>query len=849
MSGHPTHETKERLVRLESLFFDALAMPEDQIPAFLDDVCGEDQDLRTTLEEMIAADQDRSGLIDTAPWSPEQIGRRLAIQAGEDRFAGEGTQVGRYLLLDLVGEGGMGTVWRARRADEGPERIVALKLIREAAHTPATVQRFRKEEQVLARLEHPNIARLYDGGTTELGRPYFVMEYVQGVPITEYALRHALTVEQRLRLVQKVCEAVQYAHGSLVLHRDIKPANILVTSEGTPKLLDFGIAKILEDSDSPATNITQTEARVLTPRYASPEQIRGDRLSVATDVYSLGVVLYELLTGCNPHEADSGTRHALERAILEKEIVKPSGAVQKKEAQPSYGHRAWARRLRGDVDTVCMMALRKSPRQRYRSALELGEDIRRHLQGLPLLARPPGPVARLARSVSKRRGSIVASIIGALLGIGLMTAYGVQAFLVPGWQEEHVRQARLAIVGDQANTVIYNLLFFSYVGWNPDQIVAGEPDSRLLAARESYAKAMNLGDVSETGVGEEAMLRLADAVRNAPEQAHAILESLPYSVPLTEIYVAQLTDHRQRAAFTAPQRGDASMFDLRCLGFVALFLGDQLTTIDSWSSLSLTEPDPVVEALLGYVHLALNEPELAYGRLLSAYRAYTESGALAIYLADAAVRSGDLALAGHLLEVTQADKFRDVHFARERIEGMYLLANGQEVAALEIFCNENVTGYNAVAAVQLARYMERTEGRESAIRTIVGRVHPLQGGSERATFEYFVSLMEAWWAETDEKERLLLAQAVVGNEDSSRRAWFEDALRRFSFAVKTLEDSRQQGSEQLLLDARSRWSDLVNPVDEESHESARDELVRLASRLPDAIMLGRVPEVCEESGR
>ncbi|MGB0717339.1 MAG: serine/threonine protein kinase, partial [Phycisphaerae bacterium] len=373
-----------------------------------------------------------------------------------------GDQIGNYELLDIVGKGGMGTVWKARRTDKRADRVVALKLIRSGMDSQTALRRFRLEEQVLARLEHPHIARLYDGGNSA-GQPFFVMELVEGIPLNEFVRQRGLSVDERLTLYQNVCDAVHYAHSELVLHRDLKPGNILVTQDGDPKLLDFGIARILEHDHAVSAGITATDTRVLTPAYASPEQVRGERLSTSTDIYSLGVVLFELLTGVLPYEADRTSRHQLERAILEQEPIRPSTMVAQDTGLPQRVRKRLSRELRGDLDAICMKATARSPDQRYRSAQEMGEDVRRYLHGAPLLAKPPSTLAVMGRLIKRRRGVIGATTVGTALGLFAAALFVVSQFMVPRWQEEYITEARAAIVGAESNNNIglYNVLYFS----------------------------------------------------------------------------------------------------------------------------------------------------------------------------------------------------------------------------------------------------------------------------------------------------------------------------------------------------------------------------------------------------
>ncbi|HEV8511261.1 MAG TPA: serine/threonine-protein kinase, partial [Gemmatimonadales bacterium] len=275
--------------------------------------------------------------------------------------------IGPYRVLRELGQGGMGTVFLAERADNQYQKTVALKLLRGwSVGNDRSVRRFLEERQILAGLDHPDIARLFDGGVSADGRPWFAMEYVEGVPIDRFCTERDMAIERRLELFCRVCAAVQYAHRNLVVHRDLKPANILVTADGQVKLLDFGIAKLLDDGANLAASLTATGERLMTPMYASPEQVRGEAVSTATDVYALGVLLYELLTDRYPYRPATREPHAVVKAILEQEPERPSVAVPKH-----------TRRLRGDLDTIVGKAMQKDPGRRYGTAEQLEADVRR----------------------------------------------------------------------------------------------------------------------------------------------------------------------------------------------------------------------------------------------------------------------------------------------------------------------------------------------------------------------------------------------------------------------------------------------------------------------------------------
>src|SRR5437870_728933 len=341
----------ERWQQIEEIVQLALDCAPQNRSALLDSACGEDAELRREIESLLALHGD-SGFT-TSPAFEDGI-KILEQRNGE---LNKGRRIGAYRVLRQIGRGGMGTVHLAARADDAFQKLVAIKIILRGLDTEDIIQRFRGERQILAMLDHANIARLLDGGTTDDGLPYFVMEYVEGKPLNEYCTKRQLDLKERLALYRSVCEAVQYAHRNLVVHRDLKPGNILIAGNGVPKLLDFGLAKLLEPDTETAK--TFTAMRMLTPDYASPEQVRGEPVSTASDVYSLGAILYELLTGARPHQFGTRSADWIERAICREEPEKPST----KNAL-----------LRGDLDNIVLKAMAKEPQRRYASVEQLSED-------------------------------------------------------------------------------------------------------------------------------------------------------------------------------------------------------------------------------------------------------------------------------------------------------------------------------------------------------------------------------------------------------------------------------------------------------------------------------------------
>ena len=402
--------------------------------AALERACGADGELRREVEALFAADLAAEGFLESPALEQASVLLEAGLRDAAEPPLERAPAVAGYRLLRRIGEGGMGEVYLAERTDGHFEQRVALKLLRTGV--PRDLHsRFLRERQILARLEHPGIARLLDGGTADDGTPYFALEYVEGEPITAFCRSHSLGVDARLGLIVDVCAAVQYAHGRLVVHRDLKPSNILVDAGGRPRLLDFGIAKLLDEDASGERPLTRTHLRPMTPEYAAPEQIRGEPITTATDVYALGVLLHELLTGSRPH--GGGTSQALAHAVLNVDPPRPSAAVR---ADP-----ALARRLRGDLDAIVQKALRKEPDRRYASADALARDVERHLSGHSVAARGDARLYRLGRLLRRHRVAFAAAAFAVLalvvgLGAALISARrasleahraeAVQAFLL-----------------------------------------------------------------------------------------------------------------------------------------------------------------------------------------------------------------------------------------------------------------------------------------------------------------------------------------------------------------------------------------------------------------------------------
>jgi serine/threonine protein kinase/TolB-like protein/Tfp pilus assembly protein PilF len=430
--------TPERWEQIKALFYAALERDERVRATFLDTACAGDPALRAEIEYLLASDERAGSFLEAAAFEPPPT------IAGEER--GEALvawRIGAYQTLREIGRGGMGAVYLAARADAAYRKQVAIKVIQRGMATDGIIRSFRAERQILANLEHPNIARLLDGGTTADGLPYFVMEYVEGVPLNVFCDRRTLAIDERLDLFRTVCAAVHYAHQHGVIHRDLKPSNILVTVDGVPKLVDFGIAKVLHSDTSWPTLDRTTLTRPLTPAYASPEQVRAEAITPATDVYALGVMLYEVVTGHRPYRFRTQAPQEIERVICEQEPEKPSVVVRcTEEILPTDDRGAITitphtvsqarreqpdklrRRLAGDLDTIVLMALRKEPERRYASVDALAEDLRRHRAGLPISARTSTLVYCGAKFVRRNRAGVIAVTLSTVVIIGLTTIVG-----------------------------------------------------------------------------------------------------------------------------------------------------------------------------------------------------------------------------------------------------------------------------------------------------------------------------------------------------------------------------------------------------------------------------------------
>ncbi len=457
--------TPERWQQVKSVLEQVLEISLPRRAGFLDQACEGDESLRMEVESLLAGEHaGAEGFLEAPLWTSAVFESALS-----DSWVGR--RIGAYEVGALIGEGGMGSVYRGVRADQQYEKQVAIKVVRHGLGTAFALAQFRAERQILANLDHPHIARLLDGGTTEVGLPYLVMELVDGEPIDQYCNARKLSIDERLRLFLRVCSGVQYAHQHLVIHRDLKPGNILVTPDGTPKLLDFGIAKILDPGSSPSTNEpTMNAMRMLTPEYASPEQVRGEVVTTTSDVYSMGVVLFRLLTGQHPFRGQGRSTDEMLIATRDTEPPRPSTAARWESAAADKAGTSstgaiqtavedspekLSKRLRGDLDNIVLMALRKESERRYASAEHFAEDIRRHLASLPVKARSDTFRYRASKFVVRHKKGVIGAIAVAALLIALMGGIVWEGLVAR--QQRARAERRFQDVRSLANSLIFDV--------------------------------------------------------------------------------------------------------------------------------------------------------------------------------------------------------------------------------------------------------------------------------------------------------------------------------------------------------------------------------------------------------
>jgi serine/threonine-protein kinase len=449
----PPVPNENNSLRLAELVKTAVELAPESRAAFLDEECYFDPAMRAEIESLLQQEEGLSEFIKEPALNfvAESLLGRGALSPGE--------VISHYDIISLIGSGGMGDVYLAH--DRQLDRRVALKLVRRVLASDDMLRHFKREEHLLASLNHPNIAHLYGSGVTSDEVPFFVMEYIEGQRLDDYCNEHHLGTEERLQLFRKVCSAVTYAHQRLVIHRDLKPANVRVTAEGEPKLLDFGIAKLIDVENAQSSSMTLTLQCVMTPEYASPEQVRGESMTTASDVYSLGVVLYELLTGQSPYRTTTNRPDEIMRAITDQAPERPSTAMSRSQSDSSDNPRSAIRNpksLRGDLDNIVLMAMRKEPSRRYSSVGQFSADIQRHLDGLPVVARKDTFTYRASKFIRRHRVAVAAAF---LISISL-----VGGMITTTWQAQAARHEK-AKAEDVKNALVRMLNYSNPIVFSP----------------------------------------------------------------------------------------------------------------------------------------------------------------------------------------------------------------------------------------------------------------------------------------------------------------------------------------------------------------------------------------------
>ena len=621
----------ERWQKIEQIYNEAIASELAKRSAVLDRSCGNDSSLRSEVESLLNyAERTEPALEKPAL---EILAEELAGDLSRRPTAAEkmiGVRIGPYKIVGRLGVGGMGDVYRAVRADEAYEQHVALKLLRDWLRDQDSsffLTQFRNERQILANLQHPNIARLFDGGTTEDGIPYFVMELIEGQPIHEYCDQRHLSLVERLKLFLQIASAVQYAHQRLIVHRDIKPANILVKADAVPVLLDFGIAKIIDPAArAGAAPATMTGMRMMTPEYACPEQIRGEAVTTATDVYSLGVVLYELLSGHRPYRITTKNPLEIARVICEEEPKRPSTIVTHSApgVQDGKGERIGgsrgveptrlARQLRGDLDAILLKALRKEPEQRYATAGELADDIRRYLEGRPILARRGTGMYRARKFVTRHRVGVAGTVFCCILAAG-----GIISIL-RAERTARVEQLRAEQRFNDVRALANSLLFEIHDAIR--DLPGSTPARKLLVDRAlKYLDSLERESSGDAGLQRElaAAYERVGAVQGDPLYANlgdtaGAIESYRKALRISQAAAATTDASEDQLAFT-----EISM----SLGNALLFTGDSRSALGV-----LQEAAPLSEKLASQHKDDPILQENYAGMCFSLARAFSETGDL-----------------------------------------------------------------------------------------------------------------------------------------------------------------------------------------------------------------------------
>lgn len=716
----------ERWRLIEELFHAAFELPPNERSGFLKHACAGDASLRAEVEKLIDGSDQAGTFIETPP-----LLDATTIELSEPETPSlADVRLGAYRVIREIGRGGMGTVYLAARADEEFQKYVAIKVVTAGFDHESIIQRFRSERQILAGLDHPNIARLLDGGTTESGAPYFVMEYIEGQTIRDYCDTNRLTTNERLKLFRAVCSAVHFAHQNLIVHRDIKPANILVTADGTPKLLDFGVAKLLSPN-APGIELTGATVRMMTPEYASPEQARGETITTASDVYSLGVLLYELLTGHRPYRVSSRSMMEIIEVICQEEPAKPSTAILRTATSPGAGGNTEVtvtpedvskardsepnrlrRELEGDLDNIVLKAMRKEPQRRYASVEQFSEDIRRYFDHLPVIARKDTLGYRASKFIARNKAGVAAAalVVIALLAGAVTTLWQAHA----ARQERDKAEHRFNQVRKLANAVLFDY-------HDGIEKLPGSTPIREKMVRDALEY---LDSLSGESGGDFALQReLASAYEKVGD-----VQGAPYRANLGN-YAGALVSQEKALAIraklnSAPDASAQMKLDLArsyaAVGELSQVTGDIPAALDNYGKAfsifdSLSNRGEETERALSVLHVRYGRALKATGDLAKALDSFRQGIAItnklsaaspndqplkrdlafaSIFLGDALADSGDLkeALAAQrrafdvltpLVTQTNAQSRRDVAVARQRIAEV-LEKMGDKRGALEI---------------------------------------------------------------------------------------------------------------------------------------------------------------------
>ena len=524
--------------QLRKLFDHAAMLDPSARDSFVRELTERDPDLGSQLQDLLLHDSPNNDKFSGAVQS------LVTELSHEDSVEQIGRQFGPYRILRQVGEGGMGAVYLAERSDGEFEQQVAIKLIGAGAFSQTVVSRFRAERQILARLSHPNIARIVDGGTTDEGVTYLVMEYVDGEPITQYCNSHNLGLQQRLRLFLRVCDAIEFAHRNLVVHRDIKPSNILVAADGQPKLLDFGIAKLLGNNEDDAQPATQY---AMTPDYASPEQVLGEPVTTLCDVYSLGVLCYEILTGQRPYVLSGKRPSEIEKELLETNPVKPSTVTQVAGSDSPQAVGVSRRSLRGELDAIVLMAMRRDPQGRYQSVQALSTDVKRFLRGEAVVAKGRS-IAYLTKKFLRRNRWP--------LGLGMVVVAGIASATVFHISRIEAERDRVKKEAKTSASVTQYLQSIFEVA-NPDESMGERISAREVLDRGARRLEIELADQPEikarllTSIGGVYKnLGLHEEALVTTDKAVVLQEQLKDTVALTASLVQKAGIHRESGSYS-----------------------------------------------------------------------------------------------------------------------------------------------------------------------------------------------------------------------------------------------------------------------------------------------------------